>query len=84
MPEKKRLGQARVKTRTYSVHYVPDKEAGGYTAHVPALGIVTEGETLRQARIMAQDAISGRLAVLRELNQPLPRDVQAEQLEVEV
>lgn len=69
--------EARKKTkqkvsRRYSVCYVPDTEVGGYTAHIRALGIVTEGETLKEARAMAEDAIQGRLAVLRKLGQPIP------------
>ena len=66
----------------YSVFYVPDEEAGGYTAHVPALGIVTEAETLRAARVMARDAIRGRILVLRDLKQPIPKDVAPERIEV--
>jgi antitoxin HicB len=72
------------KMRSYTVYYVPDEEAGGYTAHVPALGVVTEGETLPEARMMARDAIEGRIAVLRELNQPPPKDVKPERVEVAV
>ena len=84
MPTQKKRRKVTGKTRTYSVYYVPDEEAGGYTAHIPALGIVTEGETLAQARMMARDAIEGRIAVLRELNQPVPEDVHPERLEVQV
>ena len=69
-------------TRTYTVYYLRDEEAGGYTAHIPALGIVTEGETLKEARAMAQDAIDGRIAVLRELGQVIPDDVIPESVEV--
>jgi predicted RNase H-like HicB family nuclease len=84
MATEKKRGKATGKTRSYTVYYIRDEEAGGYTAHIPALGIVTEGETLVEARMMARDAIKGRLAALRELNQPLPEDVQPEQLEVKV
>lgn len=71
------------KTQTYTVFFVPD-ETGGYTAHVPALSIVTEGETLAKARAMARDAISGRIARLRELKQPIPKDLEPEHIEVRV
>jgi predicted RNase H-like HicB family nuclease len=74
----------RITTQRYTVFFVPDEEVGGYTAHIPALGIVTEGETLREAKAMAKDAIKGRLAALRELNQPIPKDVRPEQVEVKV
>jgi predicted RNase H-like HicB family nuclease len=76
--------RSRGKVRKYTVYYLADEEAGGFTAHVPALGIVTEGETRDEARVMARDAIEGRLTVLRELKQPLPEDVRPEQIEVEV
>jgi predicted RNase H-like HicB family nuclease len=59
-----------------------DENAGGYTAHLPALGIVTEGESLREARMMARDAIEGRIAVPKELRQPIPTDVRPELVEV--
>lgn len=62
--------------------FLRDVDAGGYTAHIPALGIVTEGETLAEAREMARDAIGGRIAVLRELGQPIPDDVPPEYVEV--
>jgi antitoxin HicB len=68
--------------RKYTVFFLRDTAVGGYTAHIPALGIVTEGESLKEAREMARDAIEGRLAVLRELGQPIPRDVKPEQIEV--
>lgn len=83
MVVRKQSTQKAGSTRTYTVYFHQDDEAGGYTAHIPALGIVTEGETLAEARAMARDAIQGRLAVLRELGQPLPKDVKSEQVEVE-
>jgi predicted RNase H-like HicB family nuclease len=84
MPTARKRGKARGKSRTYTVYYVADREVGGYTAHIPALDIVTEGETLAEARTMARDAVQGRIAALRELKQPIPKDVQPESLEVEV
>jgi len=76
--EKKRSASG----RKYTVYFLRDQEAGGYTAHIPALGIVTDGETLREARMMARDAIEGRLAVLKELGEPIPKDINPELLEV--
>jgi predicted RNase H-like HicB family nuclease len=70
------------KTRSYTVYFVPDKTAGGYTAHVPALGIVTEGETPADARVMARDAIEGWIDAARELGKPIPTDVTSERVEV--
>ncbi len=46
--------------RTYTVIYEP-AENGGYYAHIPALEITTEGETLEEAKEMARDAIEGYL-----------------------
>ena len=73
-----------VRKRSYTVYFVPDEEAGGYTVHIPALRIVTEGETLAEARLMARDAIEGRIAVLRELKQPFPENVRTERVEVRI
>ena len=41
-------------------------EEGGYVVTCPSLrGVVTEGETLEEARAMAADAIAGYLELLR-------------------
>jgi len=59
--------------RTYTVVLTPDREAGGYVVTCPALpGLVTEGDTLEEARQMARDAIAGYLEGLRELGRPIP------------
>jgi len=76
-PRRKRL--ARV--RRYTVFFLPD-ESGGYTAHIPALGIVTEGETLKEARLMARDAIEGWIEVAQDLGKRIPDDVPFDQVEV--
>jgi predicted RNase H-like HicB family nuclease len=44
--------------RTYTIYFVLDEETGGYTAHIPALDIVTEGQSLPEATAMAKDAIA--------------------------
>lgn len=60
----------------YTVIFEPAEE-GGYVVHVPALpGVVTEGDTLEEAKAMALDAIKGHLESLRERNLPIPCDVQ--------
>ena len=60
-------------TFTYTVVFEPDDEAGGYTVTCPALpGLVTEGDTLEQAREMAADAIRCYLESLRKDGLPLP------------
>ena len=63
-------------TPTYTVIYEPQPE-GGYTVTVPALpGCVTEGDTLDEARRMAEDAIRGYCESLLADGLPLPPDVR--------
>jgi antitoxin HicB len=58
---------------TYTVVLEPDEDAGGYTVTCPALpGLVTEGDTLEEARAMAADAIRCYLESLRKDGLPLP------------
>ncbi len=59
---------------------------GGYVVTCPALpGLVTEGETLEEARVMATDAIQGYLESLKKDGEPIPKDeLIIEQLAVEV
>ena len=60
------------KSYTFTVVFEPAEE-GGYTVTCPALpGLVTEGDTLEEARRMAADAIQGYLESLKELGRPLP------------
>ena len=50
-------------------------DEGGFVVTCPALpGLVTEGDTLEEARAMAQDAIRGYLESLHKDHQPIPRD----------
>lgn len=60
----------------YTVLFEPDPEEGGYVATVPALGIATQGETLEEARRMAQEAISGYLEGLLQEGQTVPEELQ--------
>lgn len=58
----------------YTVLFEPAEE-GGYVVTCPALpGLVTEGDTLEEARAMAQDAIRGYLESLLKDGQPAPPD----------
>ncbi|CAN5428333.1 hypothetical protein BH18ACI2_BH18ACI2_26750 [soil metagenome] len=58
----------------FTVVMTPD-ETGGYVVTCPALpGLVTEGDTLEEARKMAADAIRGYLESLRLDGEPLPVD----------
>jgi antitoxin HicB len=65
-----------MQTREYSftVLFEPAEE-GGYVATCPALpGLVTEGDTLEEARANASDAIRGYLESLAKDGQPPPSD----------
>jgi predicted RNase H-like HicB family nuclease len=69
----------------YTIVITPD-ETGGYVVTCPALpGLVTEGDTIEEARAMARDAISGYLESLRMDGEPLPLDtsVTTETISVE-
>ena len=58
----------------FTVLFEPAPE-GGYVVTCPALpGLVTEGDTLEEAREMAGDAIRGYLESLRKDGQPIPID----------
>ena len=55
----------------YTVLFEPAEE-GGYVVTCPALpGLVTEGDTLAEARVMAADAIRAYLDGLRSDGQPV-------------
>jgi len=50
-------------------------EEGGYVVTCPALpGLVTEGDSLEEAREMAKDAIRAYLESLRKDGLPIPHD----------
>ena len=61
---------------SYTVVYEPAEE-GGFVVTVPALsGVVTEGDTLDEAREMAKDAITGYIESLQKdgLDVPLEKE----------
>ncbi len=59
---------------SFTVLFEPAEE-GGYVATCPALpGLVTEGDTLQEARAMAREAIRGYLQSLRKDGLPIPKD----------
>jgi antitoxin HicB len=59
-------------TYTFTMVYEPAEE-GGYVVTCPALpGLVTEGETLEEARRMAEDALRGYLESLLEDGLSIP------------
>ena len=58
--------------RTYTFVFNPEPE-GGYTVTCPALpGLVTYGETLKEARDMARDAMQGLIEVMLEQGEVVP------------
>jgi antitoxin HicB len=59
----------------YTVLFEPAEE-GGYVVTCPALpGLVTEGDTLEEARAMARDAIRGYMESLAKDGLSAPGDV---------
>lgn len=75
-----------VREYSYTVLFEPAEE-GGYVVTCPALpGLVTEGETLEEARTMAKDAIRAYLESLRKDGLPLPPDkkIQLEPIKEEL
>ena len=59
---------------SYTVLFEPAEE-GGFVVTCPALpGLVTEGDTLEEARAMAEDAIRAYLENLRKDQLPIPAD----------
>jgi antitoxin HicB len=58
----------------FQIIFRPEPE-GGYTVLVPSLpGCVTYGETLEEAERMAQDAIEGCVAVMKEEGEDIVDD----------
>jgi predicted RNase H-like HicB family nuclease len=59
---------------TFTMLFEPAEE-GGYVVTCPALpGLVTEGDTLEEARRMAQDALRGYIESLLEDGVAIPSD----------
>ncbi len=68
------MGGVRKTHHRYTIVLRPEPE-GGFTASVPALpGCVTYGRTLKEAKAMARDAISGYIGSLRKHREPIPTD----------
>jgi predicted RNase H-like HicB family nuclease len=62
--------------RRYTVLFEPAEE-GGYVATCPALpGLVTEGDTLNEAREMVRGAIRAYLESLHRDGLPVPDDIK--------
>ncbi|MCH9019134.1 MAG: type II toxin-antitoxin system HicB family antitoxin [Proteobacteria bacterium] len=69
-----------IETTEYSFTAVFEPaEEGGYVVTFPAIpGLVTEGDTLEEARAMAADALQGYLEILQEDGRPLPAEREHE------
>jgi antitoxin HicB len=71
----------------YTVVFEPAEE-GGYVVTVPALpGLITEGNTLEEARAMVKDAIRGYLESLMKHGEEIPlepRPATVELVEVKI
>jgi predicted RNase H-like HicB family nuclease len=62
------------KVENYTVILTPDK-TGGYVVTCPTLpGLVTEGDTLEEAREMAADAIHCYIESLQKDCEPIPAE----------
>ena len=60
--------------RRYTAVFEPAEE-GGYTVTVPVLaGLVTEGDTLAEARAMVKDAIRAYVESLQKDGLPIPTE----------
>lgn len=65
----------------YTAVFEPAEE-GGYIVSVPALpGLVTEGDTIEEARAMVKDAIRGYLESLLKNGEEIPVESGAANLE---
>lgn len=74
------------KEYSYTIFFEPAEE-GGYIATCPALpGLVTEGDTLEEAREMAKDAIRAYLESLQKdgLSIPADREIKLEPVKEKV
>lgn len=60
-------------------------ENNGYTVTVPALqGLVTEGEDLTDARLMAEDAIRCYIEGLKKVKEAVPLEKEMAQIRLSV
>ena len=63
-----------MKILKYTAVFEPAEE-GGYVVHVPVLdGLTTEGDTLEEARTMAEDAVREYIECLIERDLPVPEE----------
>jgi predicted RNase H-like HicB family nuclease len=59
--------------RTFTAIIEPAEEEGGFVVTFPDIpDLATQGETIEEARWMAEDCLRGYLDVLRDTDRPLP------------
>ncbi len=81
LPSRKLHGGHQMPEYQYTAVFEPAEE-GGYIVTVPALpGLVTEGDTLEEARAMVKDAIRGYLESLVKHGEEIPLDAGTASLE---
>lgn len=75
------------KVLSYTAFFEPVLE-GGYIVHVPTLpGLVTQGESLEEAKKMVVDAIQSYIAVMKEDGEEIPiesKDVIIDRVEAKI
>jgi predicted RNase H-like HicB family nuclease len=74
MARARTIGGDAATTRTFTAVIEPDEEEGGFVVSFPAIpDLATQGETLEEARQMAEECLRGYLEIIRETGRPLPR-----------
>ena len=58
--------------KAYPARFEPQEEGGFFVQFIDLPGCVTEGDDLREALLMAQDALTGWLACQSEMGQNIP------------
>jgi antitoxin HicB len=72
------------KIYSFTVIYEPAEE-GGFIVTVPAMpGLVTEGDTIEEAREMAADAIRCYIASLQKDGEPIPDEESFRQEKISI
>ncbi len=57
---------------------ITNAKEGGYLVEFPDLDIMTEGETLKEAKEMAQDALTGFILASYDINKEIPNPSKLE------
>lgn len=76
----------RIKRKIYQFTAIFElNEDDGYTVTVPSLpGLVTEGKNLKEARLMAEDAIRCYIEGLRKDKEVIPQETEVAQIRLTV